>query len=139
MRSSDPVASGGAGGELSRLRRSETGAGSVLALMVMASCVAFVSLLLPLVAVGVVHERAQALSDQAALAAANALSGAMPGIPCDAAGDVVAQMHTQTWSCILDHGDAFVVIEVSFGPVVISVRSRAGFAAIDLAQPASEN
>ena len=126
MRSAGAVTSYASAGGLTRLRQREDGAGSVVALMVITSCMALMSLLIPFISFGVVHARAQSLSDQAALVAANALNGAAVGIPCDEAAAVVAQIHTQSWSCTLDRGDAFVVIDVAFGPVVFSVRSRAG-------------
>jgi secretion/DNA translocation related TadE-like protein len=104
----------------------DEGAGTVTALTVVATLVTFAGLLLPLVGLAVVQVRAQALSDRAALAAADAMTGAQVGLPCEVAADIVASMRADGWTCDLDSGDAFVTLRVPFGPIHVDVRSRAG-------------
>jgi hypothetical protein len=104
---------------------SEVGAGSVMALAVVASCVTLAGVLLPFVGFVVVHERAQSISDRAALTAASAVYGLVTGDPCTRAADVISEVSTTSWSCVV-LGDAFISMSIPFGPVHMSVRSRAG-------------
>ena len=104
----------------------DVGAGTVTALTTIATLVTVAGLVLPFAGLMVVQVRAQALSDRAALAAADAMSGALVGQPCAVAADIVAAMRADTWSCDLDAGDAFVTLRVPFGPLYVDVRSRAG-------------
>ena len=106
----------------------DEGAGTVTALTVVATLVMVACLLLPFAGLLVVQVRAQALSDRAALAAADATLGALVGQPCVLAADIIARMRTDSWSCEIDGGDAFVTLRVPFGPVYVDVRSRAGLA-----------
>lgn len=106
----------------------DEGAGTVTALTVVATLVMVAGLLLPFAGLLVVQVRAQALSDRAALAAADATLGALVGQPCVLAADILAAMRTDAWSCEIDGGDAFVTLRVPFGPVHVDVRSRAGLA-----------
>ena len=106
----------------------DEGAGTVTALTVVATLVMVAGLLLPFAGLLVVQVRAQALSDRAALVAADANSGALAGQPCALAADILAAMRTDAWSCQIDGGDAFVTLHVPFGPVHVDVRSRAGLA-----------
>ncbi|NBX23196.1 MAG: hypothetical protein EBR52_03615 [Microbacteriaceae bacterium] len=105
---------------------SETGAGSMLALAIIATCVTLIGVLLPFVGFVVVHERAQAVTDRAALSAASALHGAIPGDPCSRASDAIGETRQNSWTCTVAGGDAFVTMDVSFGPLRLFVRSRAG-------------
>ncbi len=104
----------------------DEGAGTVTALTVMATLVMVAGLMLPVVGLITVQVRAQSLSDRAALAAADAMTGALAGKPCELAAEIVTSMRADTWSCDLDGGDAFVTLRVPFGPVHVDVRSRAG-------------
>lgn len=106
----------------------DEGAGTVTALTVVATLVMVAGLLLPFAGLLVVQVRAQALSDRAALAAADATLGALVGQPCVLAADIITRMRTDAWSCEIDGGDAFVTLRVPFGPVHVDVRSRAGLA-----------
>ena len=106
----------------------DEGAGAVTALTVIATLVMAAGLVLPFVGLITVQVRAQALSDRAALAAADAMTGVLVGIPCELAAEIVTSMRADTWSCDLDGGDAFVTLRVPFGPIHVDVRSRAGLA-----------
>lgn len=106
----------------------DRGAGSVTALTMIATLVMVAGLLLPFAGLMVVQVRAQTLSDRAALAAADATSGALVGQPCVLASDILRAIRTDAWSCEVDGGDAFVTLRVPFGPVHVEVRSRAGLA-----------
>jgi len=104
----------------------DEGAGTVTGLTVIATLIMVASLMLPFAGLMLVQVRAQAVSDQAALSAANAMTGALVGQPCALAADIVASMRTSAWSCDLFEGDAYVTLRVPFGPVHVDVRSRAG-------------
>lgn len=106
----------------------DRGAGSVTALTMIATLVMVAGLLLPFAGLMVVQVRAQTLSDRAALAAADATSGALVGQPCVLASDILRAIRMDAWSCEVDGGDAFVTLRVPFGPVHVEVRSRAGLA-----------
>ena len=106
----------------------DEGAGTVTTLTVVATLVMVAGLLIPFAGLLVVQVRAQALTDRAALVAADANSGALVGQPCALAADILATMRTDAWSCEVDGGDAFVTLHVPFGPVHVDVRSRAGLA-----------
>lgn len=70
----------------------DVGAGAVTALTIIATLVTVAGLVLPFAGFMVVQVRAQALSDRAALAAADAVAGALVGQPCALAADIVAAM-----------------------------------------------
>ncbi len=113
----------------SRVRKflaDERGAGSVLSLAVLATVVCVAGLLAPVVGLLVVHDRAQSLSDQAALAAADALNGVTLGEPCEVASAELESVRASTWRCQTSGEDAFVSGLLTFGPLRFEVRSRAG-------------
>lgn len=92
-----------------RVRRSERGSGTVLAL-------AFVLVLLVagtavglLAQAGVLASRAAAAADLAALAAADAARGLAPGEPCTVAAEVAARNDARISSCRIEGGDTVQV------------------------------
>ncbi len=67
------------------------------------------------------------IADQAALAAADALAGLVPGMaPCDAAGIVAAQNRVSVLSCELEGPAATVAVIDDAGIGVFQSSSRAG-------------
>jgi secretion/DNA translocation related TadE-like protein len=106
--------------------RDETGAGSVLSLALMGSLVCAMGLMLPVVGLLVVHDRAQTVSDQAALAAADALNGVTAGEPCDLAILAVESVRASVWRCVTVGGDAYVSGTLTYGSLEFGVKSRAG-------------
>ena len=104
----------------------ECGAGSVLSLAVLATVACVAGLLAPIIGLLVLHDRAQALSDQAALAAADALNGVILGVPCEVASAELESVRASSWRCQTRGEDAFVSGSFTFGPLRFEVRSRAG-------------
>ena len=107
-------------------RPSDEGAGSVLVLSVAAAVLLITGLLVPLY-MGLAAKRTVAgAADAAALAAADALSGAVPGFPCEL-GEQVARLNGASLaSCRIDGDD---VIAEATGEVLgfpIRVAARAG-------------
>ncbi|WP_395243833.1 Rv3654c family TadE-like protein [Agromyces sp. MMS24-K17] len=107
-------------------RPDERGAGSVLVLGVAGAIVALTALVVPLLAVHVAGQRAANAADAAALAAADALSGAVPGIPCDLAAATAARNGAAMADCRTDGPVASVVVEVRGAGLTASARARAG-------------
>lgn len=105
---------------------SDSGSGTVLSLGLVASIVCGLGLVLPVVGLLVVHDRAQSASDQAALAAADALSGLTLGTPCDEAKRRWAVIRASRWECVTVGGDAYVSGTVTYGPLEFGIKSRAG-------------
>lgn len=70
--------------------------------------------------------RAAGAADNAAIAAADTASGALPGEPCERAAEVVEASGARLVACVTDGLDASVVVEVSFAGLVASARARAG-------------
>ena len=104
----------------------DEGAGSVLSIALLGSVVCGVGILLPLVGLLVVHGQAQAVSDQAALSAADALNGITWGEPCDIAQSALGSIRASAWTCQTVGGDAYISGDVTFGPLTFGVKSRAG-------------
>lgn len=69
----------------------DRGAGSVLAIAIIAAILGVCAVLLPLATAVVVRHRAAAAADAAALAGADAASGWRAGAPCEAAARLAAQ------------------------------------------------
>lgn len=101
-------------------------AGSILG----AGMVAGTSLLLAgLVAAGaaaVEGQRVAAIADGAALAAADAASGAVRGEPCARAAEVAEAQGAVVVSCALDELVATVSVRAGFGSFPVAAIARAG-------------
>jgi secretion/DNA translocation related TadE-like protein len=105
--------------------RAETGAGAVLALAIVATCSVF--------GVGAVslagltaRQRLIGAGDLAALAAADAASGAVAGAPCEIARRVAASANATVSTCQIDGLVVGVTVVGSFAGIPITSRSRAG-------------
>lgn len=100
----------------------DRGAGSVLAITLMAA----VSIAALAVVSGggalVARQRVVGAADAAALGAADALSGAVPGDPCDLATRVAAANRAALGACALD--GLVATVEVSGGTRLLPVRVR---------------
>jgi hypothetical protein len=80
-------------------------------------------------AAGTASSRAVQLSgvaDSAALAAADAASGAVTGIPCERAEQMVARAGARLEACVMTDAEATVSVSVPFGPLSFRARARAG-------------
>lgn len=107
-------------------RSSERGSGTVLAaglgLVVMMAMV----VLLLLAQSAVMASRAAAAADLAALAAADALRGISPGVPCSVAADVAALQAATLTSCIEGGGETVEVrTELVAGSILGSATGHA--------------
>lgn len=74
----------------------------------------------------VVGQRLASAADGAALAAADAASGAVTGIPCERAAQVAGEFGARVESCDLDELVATITVSLRFGPVVARTSARAG-------------
>ncbi|GAA5207304.1 Rv3654c family TadE-like protein [Microbacterium kyungheense] len=74
----------------------------------------------------VIGQRLASAADAGALAAADAASGAVTGVPCDLAGEVAAEFGARIDACDLDGLIATVTVEMRVGPVVARASARAG-------------
>ncbi|WP_294178122.1 Rv3654c family TadE-like protein [uncultured Schumannella sp.] len=104
----------------------ETGSGSVLGLALLG---ALVALALAAVALGgalVERQRVIGAADNAALAAADAARGIVPGSPCLVAEQVTAANRTELRSCEVDGYIVTVEAAASLGGVVVRARATAG-------------
>ena len=70
--------------------------------------------------------RAAGAADNAAVAAADTVSGALPGEPCERAAEVAAASGARLASCGTEDLDAIVSVEVSFAGLTATARARAG-------------
>ncbi|HEU0257272.1 MAG TPA: Rv3654c family TadE-like protein [Microbacteriaceae bacterium] len=91
--------------------KGERGAGSVLAVAVLAVVTVFAVALAVASVVAVEGRRAQAAADLAALAAADTASGLVPGIPCDTALRVARANDAALQACALEGQVALVTVE----------------------------
>lgn len=104
----------------------DRGAGAVLAIAIVAAVVMF-----GLAAVGLAgglaaRQRVIGASDLAALAGADAASGAVPGAPCEVAARVAAAGAARLASCRIDGLVVDVTVVGSFSGIPLEAHSRAG-------------
>ena len=91
----------------------ETGAGSVLSVAIIAAVLCLASLLLPLQFALARKQQAAGAADAAALAAADARSGAVSGVPCVVAAQVAVANGARLDACELDGLVATVQVSTS--------------------------
>lgn len=103
--------------------RDERGSGSLLAVAIVATMLALISLLLPLSVVLSAKQRAAGAADAAALAAADVAVGALPGIPCEVAAAVTTANGASLSGCELD--GAVVTVATSIVILGFDVQARA--------------
>ena len=106
--------------------RDEGGAGAVLALAIVAAIVVFGLAAVTLAGGLRARQRVIGAGDLAALAGADAASGAVWGDPCDVASRVAASGGGRLARCRVDGLVIEVTVVDSFVGIPISVRSRAG-------------
>ena len=91
------------------------------------SVVATLTLAFGAVGAAAVHaQRLSSAADGAALAAADAASGAVSGVPCERAGRVAAEGAFEVVSCEVEGIIATVRVAGSFGPIPATAIARAG-------------
>lgn len=106
--------------------RNDRGAGAVLALAIVGAVAVMMFAVLTLGAALVVRQRTIGAADAAALAAADAASGAVAGVPCTLAAHVAEANGAKLYGCSLDGLVATVTVGTRFGPIPVSARSSAG-------------
>ena len=104
----------------------ESGAASIVALGLVGAIVALAALLAPVLGLFVATQRVANAADAAALAAADASSGAVPGVPCDLAAGVAARNGANLTRCEIDGPVASVVARSTMFGFTVDARARAG-------------
>jgi secretion/DNA translocation related TadE-like protein len=74
----------------------------------------------------VLGQRLAGAADAAALAAADAASGAVPGIPCELAETLAAAASVELAACEIDGLTATVTLAAWFGALPATASARAG-------------
>jgi secretion/DNA translocation related TadE-like protein len=104
----------------------ESGAGSVLALAIVAALVCFTAMALPLYLVLAKKQSLAGAADAAALAAADVRAGLLPGEPC-AVGAVVARANAaELGGCKFDGLVVTVTVMATVGGLPLRVQATAG-------------
>jgi len=112
-------------GSLLRLR-DERGAGTVLALALIMAVVTVGMSGAGLAAALTTRQRVIGAADLAALAAADAASGAIGGVPCEVATAVAAANRTHLTACEAESLVVSVTVIGSFAGIPVEASSRAG-------------
>jgi secretion/DNA translocation related TadE-like protein len=112
------------------LRRAldERGAGGVLALALIATTIVVALSAVSLGAALAARQRLVAAADASALAAADALLGAVSGEPCELAAEVAAAHRVALVACSLEGAEARVTVGMSVLGLSTAAESRAGAA-----------
>ena len=106
--------------------RQERGSGSLLTVAIGGAVVALTALAVPLLAILDAGQAVHNAADAAALAAADSASGAVAGIPCEAASVAAMINGGELSSCALDGLIASVTVRRSAGVFSMSSTARAG-------------
>jgi len=104
----------------------ERGSGSVLVVAMLGAIVAVAASALAVIGAVAAHTRAAAAADLAALAAADAVSGRVPGIPCELANVVARANGAALTSCTQSRADVTVATVVPYLGASAGARARAG-------------
>jgi secretion/DNA translocation related TadE-like protein len=100
--------------------------GSSLAVGIIASTAALTVGLAAVSTASVLGQRLAGAADAAALAAADAASGAVTGVPCERAAQVAEASGALILACDLDGLIATVTVSARFGVLTAAARARAG-------------
>jgi len=109
-----------------RVQRNEEGAASVLALGLVGGVLAVTAAIIPVAGAFVASQRAANAADAAVLAAADVVSGAIAGVPCELAGRVAARNGAALTRCAIDGPAASVTVVVGAAGFSIDATARAG-------------
>ena len=104
----------------------EDGAGSVLAVALIATVLAITLLLVPLYSLLTVRARAAGAADAAALAAADVAVGIVPGVPCEIAASVASANRARLTECQADGVIVTVRVSVTVFGFLVQVAATAG-------------
>lgn len=105
---------------------SERGAGSVLALAVIAALLGLAALTLPVSAALVAKQRVTGAADAAALAAADVATGLVAGYPCAVAASVAAANGAVLAGCQIDGLVVTVQVSATIGVLPVAAAATAG-------------
>jgi len=101
-------------------------AGTVAMVGVLAATLALSAAVVTAGAASAWSQRLSGVADRAALAAADAASGALAGDPCERAAQVAATADAELESCDIEGLVVTVAVAASFGSLPATVWSRAG-------------
>lgn len=104
----------------------EAGAGSIVAVAVIATVLCLTALVLPLQFAFARGQSLAGAADAAALAAADTLSGAVAGTPCVAAAEVARANGAELDACVLDGLVATVRVGGSAAGIHLTATATAG-------------
>jgi secretion/DNA translocation related TadE-like protein len=111
------------------IRDAESGAGSILAISLIATILACSALVAPLCAALVARATVTGAADAAALAAADVAIGIAPGSPCSTAASVAEANRTQMRECRTDGVIVTVRVSAAIFGLPVSATATAGPAA----------
>lgn len=106
--------------------REERGSGTVLAVAIIGGLVALATVMVPVLALLGTSQSVQNAADAAALAAADAASGVVIGVPCERAAQAAGLNDAVLTSCALDELTATVTVERGVMAFMLRSESRAG-------------
>ncbi|WP_165066097.1 Rv3654c family TadE-like protein [Marisediminicola senii] len=113
-------------GEAALRLATDAGAGSILAVAIIAAVLVATTAVLPVTAVLVAHRQASSAADASALAAADAAVGIQPGAPCVLADAVAVENGATVDGCRLDGVVATVTTTVAVATFRLSATATAG-------------
>ena len=106
--------------------RNERGSGVAATLILVGGVISVTSLLLFFGAALITLDRAQSVTDQAALEAADAASGRIPGYPCNRAERLAQKNSFQLQNCVVRGLIARVTLQVTVLGISTHTRAKAG-------------
>ncbi len=106
--------------------RRDDGAASVLALGLIGAVVATTAMIVPVAGAFIASQRAANAADAAALAAADAVSGAVVGVPCELAGRVASRNGGSLTACTVEGPTASVTVTTVAAGFTLGASARAG-------------
>ena len=101
-------------------------AGTAVAVGAIGAAMALTAGLAAVASAAVFGQRLAAAADATALAAADAASGAVPGVPCERAAQLAEVSGAALATCDLDGLIATVTVSARFGPIPATASARAG-------------
>ena len=107
-------------------KRYDRGSGAIAALAVVAASVALTALVIPLAVVLTARAGLEGAADAAALAAADATTGVVPGEPCEVAARVARADGGSLERCEVDGLVVTVRVEASVGALGVRADATAG-------------
>jgi secretion/DNA translocation related TadE-like protein len=115
-----------AGRRTVRLLAADNGSGSILGLAIVGATMMLTALVVPAFALLAVGQSVHNAADAAALAAADTASGAVGGVPCEAAAAAAAMNGASVEACEVARLVASVTVSRSVAGFDIVARARAG-------------